>query len=51
VRFYGWHFNCCFELPIEEQQQATLDCGDDLPQPYHDIKCGPQFCDRDGWGA
>src|SRR4051812_28207320 len=27
--------NCCFEMSIEGAQSASLDYGEDLPQPYH----------------
>lgn len=27
--------NCCFELAVDGQQSATLDYGDEIPQPYH----------------
>ena len=27
--------NCCFEMSIEGAQTASLDYGEDLPQPYH----------------
>jgi hypothetical protein len=29
--------HCCFELAVDGQQQASLDYGDDLPQPYHGV--------------
>jgi hypothetical protein len=29
--------HCCFELAVNGQQDATLDYGDDLPQPYHGL--------------
>lgn len=27
--------NCCFELAVEGEETASLDYGDELPQPYH----------------